>query len=167
MLTDHASRGPHHVSFFVPGRPRTKNKRRAVTIAGKARIIPGKGQEEDVASFQSIAWEHRPAGPVEGPIRLRLRFVFRPAKSWPKWRRESALLGTHRHTKKPDLSRLVTFAEDCLTGLFYVDDSQVVHLLARAVYGEIEGTEVTVETVQDVAGRDGEPRTACFEWAAR
>ena len=141
--------GPPAPTFFcVKGKPQTKNKRRAFVMGGKARVVRDKESVERQAAFQAVADAHAPDAPWGGPVQLSLSFYFRPPKSWPAWRRSSALRGEARYTSKPDLSRLVVFAEDCLCGLFFVDDAQVVELQAEVAYSETPRTEVLVTYLQ-------------------
>jgi len=53
--------------------------------------------------------------------------------------------GKYYHTKKPDVSNLVKFAEDCLNGFAWGDDSQIVALRAMKVYGKEPRTEITLK----------------------
>jgi Holliday junction resolvase RusA-like endonuclease len=45
---------------------------------------------------------------------------------------------------KPDTDKLIRAVLDALTGLVWRDDAQVVDILARKVYGERPGAEITV-----------------------
>lgn len=136
---------PAPIKFFVPGKPTTKNKRRAMMVGGKPRVIPGKGDEDKVRAFQAVAFEHRPPVPWECPVRLTLAFTLPIARSWPKKKRAKALAGDLPHISKPDTTRLTTFVEDSLSGVFYLDDVQVVEVHARKTYGPTPGTSVCVE----------------------
>jgi len=133
--------------FFVPGVPKTKNNKRAFSIGGKARVVPGKDAAKKQAAFQAVAIEHAPKVPTQAPVKLVLGFAFTPPKGYPKWKREAALAGEWQKTTKPDVSRLVTFCEDCLSGLFFVDDAQVVEIHARCFFSERPGTSVEVITI--------------------
>jgi len=146
---------PSPWSAFIPGKPRTKNRRRAFVIRGKARVVAAKGQAEMVAGFQAVVCMHRPLAPFEGPVSLRFEFAFPVPKSWPRWKREAALAGAWRHVGVPDTSRLSTFAEDCLSGIVFMDDRQVVRLEARKVYSRVPGTYVHVARMPQARGPNG------------
>jgi Holliday junction resolvase RusA-like endonuclease len=130
--------------FTVGGVPTTKNKRVAFVVGGVARVAHTKDTKAKVARFSAVAEAHAPTAPWGGPITLSFGFYFPVAKSWPKWRRALALAGRLSMTSKPDTSRLTTFAEDCLAGLYFCDDSQVVEIQAGKAYSERPRTEVLV-----------------------
>lgn len=79
----------------------------------------------------------RSSPPVEGPVRVLLEFAMaapkRGARPWP--------------TTRPDIDKLTRAVLDALTGIAYVDDSQVIALAATKVYGDpgclIEVYEIT------------------------
>ena len=48
---------------------------------------------------------------------------------------------------KPDLDKLIRAVLDGLTGVAYVDDSQVILIQATKTYGINEGVWVTVEQI--------------------
>ena len=73
--------------------------------------------------------------PVEGGIHVSLTFVFRSPKSVKRpapW-------------VKPDLDKLIRAVLDGLTGVAYEDDSQVITITARKVYGDKEGAWIGIE----------------------
>lgn len=73
--------------------------------------------------------------PVEGPISLSFTFRFKRVKKKEKF-----------HIKRPDLTNLVKLAEDCLSGIVFHDDRQVVESKARKELGE-PGTLIEVFSV--------------------
>lgn len=78
----------------------------------------------------SIAWQGRremrrqfgDTEPVDGPISMALEFVVKRPAGTAKTR------ATPPAVKKPDLDKLTRAVLDALTGVVYVDDSQVVHI---------------------------------------
>ena len=92
-----------------------------------------------------IAWVQQVGrrAPHTGPITLDVHFVFTPPASWPKWRRELALIGDWPHTIKPDLDNLTKIV-DGLNGVAWVDDSQINTTHARKSYGSTELTRITL-----------------------
>ena len=112
--------------LWLPGNPRPKERPRvyhghAVTPKDTARA------EEAIR----LAWrrEHRGAKPFAGPVALRVRFA-----------RDSA--------RPCDLDNLVKLVADALNGLAWVDDRQIVALLATKVVDRDEpGTMIVVREV--------------------
>ena len=75
-------------------------------------------------------------------VALKCWFIFDFPKSMSKKKRAEAV-----HTKKPDLDNLVKFVKDCLNGIAWHDDSQVVSLVAKKMYayeGEGARTEIII-----------------------
>jgi crossover junction endodeoxyribonuclease RusA len=95
--------------------------------AGWAATVSGEAQRARVSSGLSA--------PVSGPVWLMLHFhVCRP-KSLPK-----RILHA---TKKPDLDKMIRSVKDALKGVLYMDDAQVVDLVAQKRYSESPGVEIT------------------------
>lgn len=82
-------------------------------------------QWKDGIRAQSIPF--RPPAPLEGALKLELRFYLARPKSLPK--------KVVDHIKKPDLKNLISAVEDSLSGVFFHDDRQIVWLDARKFYG--------------------------------
>lgn len=149
------------IEFFVPGTPTTKNKKKAWVIKNKqghvlgARVAHPERDMEKARAFSAVAAEHAPMEPVSCPVRLELTFTMPIARSWPKKRSEAAERGLLRHTSKPDLSRLTTFVEDTMTGVFYVDDSQIVELAATKKFGRRPGTLVRLTPLRGEGSHGG------------
>lgn len=102
------------------GRPR-------VAKAGKFYRVytPKKTREwKEYIALQSL--EYRPDAPYECPIILQLGFYLPRPKSLPK--------KVVHHIKKPDIENLAKSILDALEGIFYKNDSQVVHLTIGKYY---------------------------------
>jgi Holliday junction resolvase RusA-like endonuclease len=135
---------PPPTFFVVRGNPSTKNNRRALVVGGVARVVHSNKDRERMAAFSAVAHSHAPDAPWGGPVQLSFGFYFSPPKSWPNWKKEHASDGSFQKNSKPDTSRLVTFAEDCLAGAYFVDDCQVVEIHATKSYSDHARTEVLV-----------------------
>lgn len=79
------------------------------------------------AASRAIA-EHPDWKIIDGGVRLSLSF-FLP-------RPKSLKARVTAHTKAPDTSKLVRATEDALTGVVFVDDAQVIELLAIKRYAD-------------------------------
>lgn len=80
----------------------------------------------------------------EGPVILACEFVMPIPRSLQKRDVALAEAGKYYHTKKPDLDNLVKFVKDCLNGLAWRDDSQVVKITASKFYGKEPETRITL-----------------------
>jgi Holliday junction resolvase RusA-like endonuclease len=52
---------------------------------------------------------------------------------------------TIHHTKKPDIDNLVKFSMDCLNGIAWEDDKQVISLSSYKYYSLKPRTEIIIE----------------------
>lgn len=71
---------------------------------------------------------------IEGAVRVELLFQFVPGKTVKR----------AQMTTKPDVDKLSRAILDSLTGVVWKDDSQVVELTARKVYGLVDLVRVAV-----------------------
>ena len=78
------------------------------------------------------------------PISVHMAFYLTVAQSLTKAKREAKLNGSDLPTGKGDLDNYAKKFLDCMTGLVYHDDAQVVHLSASKAYSENPRTEITI-----------------------
>ncbi len=79
---------------------------------------------------------HRPERPLEGPVRLVVKWCF------PRGRHAD---GEYR-ASKPDVDNLQKLLQDCMTAAgFWRDDAQVASLTAEKFWAEIPGLYVRAE----------------------
>ena len=83
----------------------------------------------------------------DAPVEIEVTSFFVPAKSWAKWKRDAATMGTFPHTQKPDADNLVKIIKDALTGVVWRDDAQVVDVISRKRYGDVARTEIVVRSI--------------------
>lgn len=90
-----------------------------------------------------------PAGfePMEGRVELALGFILPFPKSWPKYRKQSALTMREWHTQKPDADNLAKGVMDALNGVAWVDDGQVCGLGVTKVWGPVGAVVVSITEV--------------------
>jgi Holliday junction resolvase RusA-like endonuclease len=113
------------------GRPRWDRRGFMVTPALTRRF------ERDVAR---AAAAYKPPSPLTGPLRVCLRFVFKPPVKWAR----------DHHTIKPDCSNLAKGVEDALNGIFWSDDSVITDLRVMKLYDFAERKpriEVQIEEI--------------------
>lgn len=89
---------------------------------------------------EKIVWEAKIAK-VElsyEPIRLTLSFTLEKPKSVKRF----------LPTVPPDLDKLIRNCGDALTGIAWKDDSQIVEIYARKVYGANPGVEIQIADIK-------------------
>ena len=98
------------------------------------------------------AQRHRPDTPIEGPVRLTLKFYRqRPSGHFTKKGALSADgVRAPRPVTKPDVLKLARGVEDALTGVIWRDDAQIVEEILEKHWGETACVCVVVERVLEV-----------------
>jgi Holliday junction resolvase RusA-like endonuclease len=85
--------------------------------------------------------------PLSGPLRVYYSFYRQIPKSASKMRTTQMLNGMMHPITRPDLDNYNKFLSDCLNGIVWEDDSQVVELNAKKLYGEKEKTLIRIEPI--------------------
>lgn len=130
------------VEFTIYTEPVAKARARAG--AGGRFYTPKK--TSDFESFVALYAKQAMAGraPIESSCCLRLVFHMPIPKSWSQKKREQAIGGEIRHTSKPDLDNLLKAVKDGLNGIVWLDDAQVIKVVAEKKYGDNPKVECCV-----------------------
>lgn len=146
------------ISFYVPGKPVGKGRARSAPLMRNGAPVIGKGGRpvvihhtpEKTVQFENLiayhgsqAMQGKPL--YEGPMKLTLLIDFDVPKSWSQKKREAALAGVIRPTKKPDCSNIIKACEDALNQVVYVDDVQIVCGNFDKRYREQAGVTIMLE----------------------
>lgn len=119
---------PHHLRIEVPGVPVAQPRPRATVLNGHARVY-GAPSKHPVnvfkAQIRQAAGEVHSGALIDGAVSVTMWFYFARPKSM-QWKRRH--MPHHRHTRKPDVENIAKAALDALTGVVWVDDSQVCEL---------------------------------------
>lgn len=122
------------LDFRVHGRPQQRGSKRAVMIAGKARMLDANKDSrawmDAVATAAAEAWGGKPL--LLGPVGLSVRFDFKRPKGHYGSRKGQPYLRDNApsyHTTTPDADKLMRSIGDALTGVVYGDDKQICNLL--------------------------------------
>jgi Holliday junction resolvase RusA-like endonuclease len=149
------------IQFTVFGTPIPKGSTRSFAIArgkGASRVYTGKTVNMASNADELRPWEAlvRDAATQAGakitsrPVEVNIVFSFRrPKGHFRKGKNANVLRDGHpeHHTSKPDLDKLERAILDGLTGVVYVDDSQVVcaNALKQWLYGTTSEPRSVVE----------------------
>ena len=123
-----------HITITTRSKPMPL-KRHRTSLHNRRMYDPSKGDKKAWVESVSTLW---PTLLVTEPINLSMKFTFKRPKSHFRTGRFSGELKStapREHCKTPDLDNLVKFYMDAMTGKFYADDSQVIKLRARKLYG--------------------------------
>jgi len=80
--------------------------------------------------------------PITGPVHFALRAQFLPPLSWSKKKRDEAMNAWC--ISKVDVDNIVKAWSDALNGIVYLDDNQIVSIIASKKYGPEDVVVVTV-----------------------
>lgn len=137
------------ISFFAEGEPKGQPRPRAFAFHGHARIYDAGTAEGWKSQVALAAKPHRPDAPINGPVKVVMRFFMpRPKNHF----RSGKLAGVLRanapgwHTAKPDCDNLAKAVLDVLKTIgMFRDDSQVAWMLVSKHYGKPTGVKVEIE----------------------
>ena len=133
------------VSFTVPGTPVGKGRGRVIKLRGRSAIkTPEKtvAYEGLVAHSAHIALDGRPM--LQEACSVAMLIVLPIPASWPKRKREDAMVGAVLPTTRPDADNVVKAIFDGCNGVLWRDDVQAVDLVVRKRYGAQPRVDVTV-----------------------
>lgn len=136
------------ITFQVPGEAIGKQRPRATTIGGFARLYtPSKtvNYEGNVAWWAKQAMGERPL--FEGPVAVTMEVWRAIPMSWSRKKHEDALSGRLMPTTKPDIDNVVKAVFDAINGVVWRDDVQVVQLRLTKAYARVPGVRVQVSEI--------------------
>lgn len=117
------------ITFSVVGHAQPQGSMKAFNVPGKRYPVvtsdnPSLKDWRQLVAF--AAQRHAAGGPLRGGVVVLLTFSLQRPKSLPKRVRQ--------HLKKPDIDKLARAVLDALTGILFVDDSEVVRLMVTKQY---------------------------------
>lgn len=131
-----------NVNFYVSGLPMPQGSKTVLrTPQGRTNVVQAGTRDSrqrheawrEAVRFAAVS-AFRGKGPLEGPVVVEVHFCFTRPKSSKR----------EHPSVKPDLDKLVRSVLDSLTGPAYVDDSQVVCIVATKTYEEKAGCSIHV-----------------------
>lgn len=135
------------IYFVVPGAPYGKGRPRASSRGGFVRMYTPAPTIAYEALIAAQATHARGDWPVlDTPISLRVIAHHPIPASWSKKKQQLALSGDCI-PGKPDLDNVAKAVLDALNGVIYLDDKQVVRLVAEKKYSFDPRVEVYVHEV--------------------
>ena len=135
------------VAFRVAGAPVPQGSVRAYVVAGRAQVTHGRSSglhpwRAAIAAEAASIW---PDGPTRGAWVLELEYHFaRPAGHYGTGRNAGQVRASAptAKTTRPDVDKLERAVLDALTGVLWVDDSQVVRVTHSKAYHDVPALHV-------------------------
>lgn len=144
--------------FTVPGEPTGKARPK---VYNNGSFVRGVTPEKTVLYENLVKVEfqrqcsRQPI--IENPVALKIKCFYGLAMRDSKKKKAAKLAGTIRPTKKPDIDNCIKIIADALNGLAYVDDTQIVAVVAEKFYAEIPRVEVEITEVLNESLLDHNP----------
>ena len=129
-------------SIMIPGDAVPQGRPRVVRIGGRTIAYDPPKSKDYKARVRQYAARNAPKEPLEGKVQLEVQIFRSVPKSWSKKKHEAAYAGLIWPTTKPDVSNIVKGIEDALNGIWYKDDSQIVHEYSMKQYAREPGVIV-------------------------
>lgn len=149
------------ITIVVPGTPRGKGRPRFSGVTRTTYTDKLTKQYEAVIG-RMAALEMRGKDLLSGPLHIEIRAHFEIPGSWPKAKRDGALLGTVQPVGRPDIDNVLKVFADALNQIVYDDDAAIVSASCSKVYAA--GEPFVVATVKSVS--TASPSTQEFAEAA-
>lgn len=130
---------------MIPGDAVPQGRPRVVRIGGRTIAYDPPKSKAYKALVRQCAAQNAPKEPLDGAVTLDVRIYRSVPKSWNKKKRDAALAGVIQPTTKPDVSNVVKGIEDALNGIWYKDDSQIVHEYSMKQYAREPGVIVKMQ----------------------
>ncbi|MCY3414659.1 MAG: RusA family crossover junction endodeoxyribonuclease [Candidatus Heimdallarchaeota archaeon] len=108
-------------------------------------VNPSENDERELASIV-INHPDCPKTPLEGQIRLLLKFYKKPPKATPKWKLPLMEEGIIRPNILPDLDNYVKLTLDALNGILWADDRFIVEIHSAKFYSNNPRIEIEMDT---------------------
>ena len=125
----------------IPGKPIAKARPR---FARRGKYVTTFNPQESEDGKWVLLAMSQVESRLNGPVVLRCFFEMPIPKSTSGVKTRAMLAGDIQHTKRPDLDNLCKMVKDCLNGLAWNDDSQVVKMIAAKGYSQTPRTVVEV-----------------------
>lgn len=88
--------------------------------------------------------------PLTGVLKVEIKFFRAIQKSISKKEHQKRAKNEHRPSVKPDLDNYIKSCLDALTGVFWVDDNEIVDLITGKYYSEHPHIEIKITQLEEV-----------------
>lgn len=138
------------IHFDVPGEPVAKGRARSYKRGNFIQhVTPEKTVLYENLIKMIVLEAMNGAKPITGAISLRIQAHFGIAASWSKKKKEMAITGQLKATKKPDADNIAKIVGDALNGVAFADDSAVTHLVVTKAYSHHPRIEVQIDALEE------------------
>ena len=137
------------MKITIPGKPIAKRRPRFARHGKFVRTYNDQETEEGRFLFEAKQQIDKP--PMEGPLAVSCRFFMpRPKSHYGTGRNAGKLKASapDHHIIKPDIDNLKKFVLDCLNGVAWKDDCQVIKASLMKGFSENPRTEIEISRIE-------------------
>ena len=134
------------IEFSIIGNPVAKGRPKFAVRGKFAFAYTPKKTKDYEESVLLQALPHKPAKPLDEPLRFTATFHMPIPTSMSKKKRALAIQKLILPEKKPDLDNL-TKIKDALNKIMWVDDARICEEHLYKIYSETPKTVITIETI--------------------
>jgi len=128
---------PDCVHVILSGQPIGKGRPRFTRQGRTYTPTKTKEYEQKLKAAAIEAMKDQDREPTELPCRVQILAQFEIPKSWPKYKKNAALLNEGNYKPgKPDIDNIAKAALDAMNGVVFKDDALVHTLEVRKRYGQ-------------------------------
>jgi Holliday junction resolvase RusA-like endonuclease len=142
------------MKFHIPINPptATAQQQKTAVIGGKVRKYDPKNVKAAKSDLFAALFPYRPEQPLEGPLSVRINWVYPFLKKhYGKRFLKADFFDGHPCDTRPDVDNLIKGLFDVMTRCgFWRDDSQVAELYFAKCYGHCVGIWVEIEEVKGI-----------------
>lgn len=109
-------------------------------------VYDQQAKEKEQCRWQISA--QKPTKPYPTPLEVNVVFYMKIPVSTSKAKTQQMLQGKINHMIKPDVDNCCKYILDCMTGLIYEDDAQIVKLTATKLYTDAPRTVVHIRQIK-------------------
>ena len=117
---------------------------RSTAVGGRARTYKAPKQRAAENEILETITKVKPSTPLSCPLEVTVDAYLPVPKSFSRMKKAMALSGEMRPTTKPDADNLGKNILDCMNGLVWEDDRQIVGLMIRKFYSANPRWEVEI-----------------------
>jgi Holliday junction resolvase RusA-like endonuclease len=133
-------------TFFVPGIPAPGGSKKGFVNPKTKRvvIVDDCSRNKDWRASVALAGSQQFSEPLQGPLSVEVVFYMPRPKGHFRANGTRKPAAPEYPTTKPDTTKLWRSTEDALTGIAWMDDSQVVEQYAIKLYGARPGARISI-----------------------
>lgn len=132
----------------IPEKPIPLKRPRACRQGNFIRVYDS--QKREKGRIKKHIYDFYSGTPLTVPISIDLEFGMPIPKSTSKTNKLLMSKNEIHHTVKPDIDNLSKMLLDCLNGIVFDDDAQVVEITAKKKYSEDPFTVIKVKSIYEV-----------------